>query len=387
MSTPVTPNDFSEIRWRGHWIWTEPPAISSSPFTGPDDAKARAQAHGLFRKSFALEQVPECAPARITADSRYVLFVNGEEVFRGPVRSQPRRMHYDLFDLAPHLKVGENTIAVYVRYYGAANSYWIPAVANMALGKTGVLVFEANVFASRLDDAGWLVSDGSWKAMTSNAWSEPPAGRGPVGGGVPVEIFDAGSFADGWEQPGFDDSAWGNAAPVPAVHIGGFARTQPPTDPYGPLYPRPIARLEGETCMPASIQVETLQDPLDLSADSPAASIDKNVAAAVIGSEHPADDGHGPHRLRLPAVRGSGPRRHGARFCLRRGPDYWTVRRLWQKPGHALRGARGERLLPSLRLEWVTLHLCAGTRRGRRGDAQELLDQGEPLSVDRGCQL
>jgi alpha-L-rhamnosidase len=283
MSTPVTPNDFSEIRWRGHWIWTEPAAISSSPFSGTD-AEERAQAHGLFRKSFALEQVPERAPARITADSRYLLFVNGQEAFRGPVRSQPRRMHYDLFDLAPYLKAGENVIAVYVKYYGAANSYWIPAVANMALGKTGVLVFEANVFGAD----GWLVSDGSWKAKTSDAWSEPPAGRGPVGGGVPVEIFDAGSFPYGWEQPGFDDSAWGNAAPIPAVHIGGFARTQPPTDPYGPLHPRPIARLGGETCGPAAIKVEYLQGPVDLSADSPAESIEKNITASVSNSEQPA---------------------------------------------------------------------------------------------------
>ena len=29
------------------------------------------------------------------------------------------------------------------------------------------------------------------------------------------------------------------------MHIGGFACTQPPTDPYGPLYPRPIAQLDG----------------------------------------------------------------------------------------------------------------------------------------------
>jgi alpha-L-rhamnosidase len=77
MSTPVTPNDFPEIRWRGHWIWAEPPAISSSPFSGTDD-EVRAQAHGLFRKSFTLERVPERAPARITADSRYLLFVNGQ---------------------------------------------------------------------------------------------------------------------------------------------------------------------------------------------------------------------------------------------------------------------------------------------------------------------
>ena len=84
-------------------------------------------------------------PARITADSRYALYVNGHEVLRGPVRSQPRRMMYDLVDLAPHLKVGENTIAVYVKYYGRPNSFYIPPAPNTGLGKTGALVFEANL--------------------------------------------------------------------------------------------------------------------------------------------------------------------------------------------------------------------------------------------------
>jgi alpha-L-rhamnosidase len=288
MSTPVTPNDFSEIRWRGHWIWTGLPAIPGDPFAGLGGADERTEAHGLFRKGFVLERVPERAPARITADSRYVLFANGQEVFRGPVRSQPRRMHYDLFDLAPYLKAGENVIAVYVKYYGTAKSYWIPAVANMTLGKSGVLVFEAQVFAADLGEGGWLVSDGSWKARESDAWSEPPADGGSVGGGIPIEIFDAGRFAYGWEQPGFDDTAWGNAVPIPAAHIGGFAHTQPPTDPYGPLYPRPIARLDGQTCVPAAIQVEYLQDSLDLSAGGPAKCVKSSIAAPVTGSEQAA---------------------------------------------------------------------------------------------------
>ena len=38
----------------------------------------------MFRRTFDLEVVPEEAPARITADSRYVLWVNGQEVGRGP---------------------------------------------------------------------------------------------------------------------------------------------------------------------------------------------------------------------------------------------------------------------------------------------------------------
>jgi hypothetical protein len=220
---------------------------------GPDMSAKRPEAHGLFRKTFTLAQVPARAPARITADSRYILYVNGQEAFRGPVRSQPRRLYYDLLDLAAYLKPGENIIAVNVRYYGKPNSYWIPAPSNMTLGQTGVFVFEAD-----LGDAGWLVSDESWQALRSDAWTELSEGGDMVSGGVPSEILDGRRYPAGWEQPGFDAKGWGSANRIPAVHIGGFAHTQPPTDPYGPMYPRTIARLGGQTHTPVSTQVETL---------------------------------------------------------------------------------------------------------------------------------
>ena len=264
-TTAITPKDFSEVRWRGHWIWVpEEQIIPGSPFGGPHlQAK---EAHGLFRKTVRLDKVPERASARITADSRYVLFVNGEEVFRGPIRSQPRRMHYDLFDLAPFLQSGENVLAVYVKYYGAPKSFWQPAVPNMMLGKTGILVFEAN-----LGNVGWVVSDATWKAHLADAWdpSWSDDADNHVGGGVPIEVFDARAFPHQWRDPAFDDSSWGQAQLVPAMHIGGFARTQPPTDPYGPLLPRPIGKLGGEVRTPAHIQIAYLDGQPDEKAADP----------------------------------------------------------------------------------------------------------------------
>ena len=61
------------------------------------------------------------------------------------------------------------------------------------------------------------------------------------------------------------------------MHIGGFARTQPPTDPYGPLYPRPIAQLGGTWKTPATVQVEALDGLVDPAIGSPV----KRVEAAV----------------------------------------------------------------------------------------------------------
>lgn len=277
MSVPVTAQDFPEIRWHGHWIWTPEEQFPLSLGLPGADRPSGQEAHGLFRKTFRLEAVPERAPARITADSRYVLYANGRELFRGPIRSQPRRLHYDLFDLAPYLQAGENVLAVYVKYFGQPKSYWMPAAPNSVLGKTGVLVFEADLGA-----AGWLVSDESWRARKSDAWSDAGLHGSEFvgGGGIPVELLDARKLPAGWRDGDFDDRDWGNAQRVPAVHIGGFAHTQPPTDPYGPLYPRPIARLEGAIASPAAVSSAALPGPVDESAISPVLRVAQALASA-----------------------------------------------------------------------------------------------------------
>jgi alpha-L-rhamnosidase len=242
MSIPVTPQDFPEIRWKGHWIWVPEEKFQCSMGLSGADRASEQETHGLFRKTIHLGAIPERVPAHITADSRHVLYANGQEVFRGPIRSQPRRLHYDLFDLAPYLQAGANIFAVYVKYYGKPRSYWMPAAPNTTLGKTGNLVFEAS-----LGDVGWLISDGSWRAHRSNAWSDESLQSDSFVGGsrVPIEMLNARKLPANWRELEFDDNTWGNAQLVPAVHIGGFAHTQLPTDPYGPLYPRPIAKLNG----------------------------------------------------------------------------------------------------------------------------------------------
>ncbi|NLT73736.1 MAG: alpha-L-rhamnosidase [Chloroflexi bacterium] len=253
MSRARDSDGFGEIRWHGEWIWLAEEVVAPGGFWTLGREQEPAESHGLFRRVYDLAEIPESVPARITADSRYALYVNGHEVGRGPVRSQPRRLHYDRYDLAPYLRPGLNAISIYVKYYGAANSYWAPAMPNNSLGARGVLVFEA-----RLEE-GWLVSDASWRALKCDAWLTDWEGEGFHHHGVPIEVFDARRLDAQWKEAAFDDSAWSHAVPVPAMHIGGFRRTQPPTDPYGPLYPRGIAQLGGPQRAPVSLIVERLE--------------------------------------------------------------------------------------------------------------------------------
>ncbi|MGX9901393.1 hypothetical protein ACW0JT_18675 [Arthrobacter sp. SA17] len=110
----------------------------------------------LFARELWLVAIPSSVPARITADSRYIPFVNGQEVGRGPVRSQPRRLRYDNYDLSQYLVSGSNTIRILVTHYGQATSFWQPATPNSSMGGFGVLAFEADLGGT------WCVSDESW---------------------------------------------------------------------------------------------------------------------------------------------------------------------------------------------------------------------------------
>ena len=185
---PITAADFPDIRWHGNWIWCDPPPPPrfrpGMESAGPD----RPEVHALFRKTFTLEQVPGRAPARITADSRYLLYANGREVFRGPIRSQPRRMFYDLFDLAPYLKAGENVLAVYVKYYGSPKSFWMPAPPTRSLGRSGVMVFEAQIAAGQAPP-GWSPTAPGRRTRAAPGLKTGAAGSrlGFMEEGIPVE--------------------------------------------------------------------------------------------------------------------------------------------------------------------------------------------------------
>jgi alpha-L-rhamnosidase len=133
------------------------------------------------RRAFSISEVPEAAPARLTADSRYVL----------------------------------------VTYYGHATPFWMPAPDGGAIGRDAVLVFEAQL----ADEV--LVSDAQWRSQRSGAWSLPAALPGLQG--VPVEVFDARQLPSAWKELGFDDSSWQSATTLAAGHIGSMGRSQPPT--------------------------------------------------------------------------------------------------------------------------------------------------------------
>ena len=220
-----------DARWRSRWIWFEQPRIHTQTATRPVQSDPQDRV-GLFRRSLELDAVPGSVPARIWVDGRYVLWVNGEEVARGPVRSDPRSAHYDVVDLSPHLLVGHNAIAITARHFGEATSWWTPVPPTYSLG-AGSVVFEALLG----DD--WLVADRTWRCSPGRAWTAVPV-PGDVAC-LPLESFDAREHDPGWTLADFDDAAWSDATEITPMHTGGAADPHPPSEPFGMLRP-PVRR-------------------------------------------------------------------------------------------------------------------------------------------------
>jgi hypothetical protein len=159
-----------------------------------------------FRKEFEVVGYVESAIVRASADGRYILYLNGARVGRGPARCHPGWQYVDPYDIAELIRPGRNVLAVLAHSYGRDTSFYeLPRGAQGILFGCGGFYLEGSVSTEggRVD----LDSDGSWKFLASLAWESDT----PFGGTGFEERYDAERAPDGWKDAGFDDSAWKSA--------------------------------------------------------------------------------------------------------------------------------------------------------------------------------
>ncbi|SPO05360.1 related to rhamnosidase B [Cephalotrichum gorgonifer] len=95
-----------------------------------------------FRKSLNFDGgPPDSLPIRITADTRYKLYVNRRLISFGPVKGDRHLWFYDEVDIAPFLQPGENTIAILVLRYFYGTSY-APSFPRLPVGGLRVVTAE-----------------------------------------------------------------------------------------------------------------------------------------------------------------------------------------------------------------------------------------------------
>jgi alpha-L-rhamnosidase len=165
----------------------------------------------LLRRVVELPEKPRRAVGWISADSRYLLKVNGERMQWGPPPCDPRWLEADPVDLTERLKAGRNVLAATALYYGHGDGTW-------AMGKPGFLFW----LEIELPDGSTqrIVSDATWQTFLARAWRPGQYKRWFLR--ALQEEFDARLYPEGWESPAFEpDDNW-----LPAMLFDA-----PPNDP------------------------------------------------------------------------------------------------------------------------------------------------------------
>jgi len=193
-------------RWDGRWVWDHTDGTEKNAYV-------------LFRRAFELREVPDRCVLRITATTRYRLYLNGALLGEGPPKSQPFLTYYDEYVIegaatetdpatagGPRLLRGDNIIAVIVQHVGYDDD------------SRGGLLAELRPLGDEAVGAPIVTTDGLWKVARSTAWRADTffCHFNRV---VPYqEHFDARGLDPTWLEARYDDTAWADAAIVHRRH-------------------------------------------------------------------------------------------------------------------------------------------------------------------------
>jgi alpha-L-rhamnosidase len=180
------PPDPPRREWKASWI-THPTAPLREPLV----------LH--FRRKLTLDEVPASYIVRVSADNRFILFVNGTRAGDGPARGDLTHWRYGRFDLAPLFKPGENLITAAVWNFGV----YAP-IAQMSDRTAFLLESEATGEADITTPKGWQVEiePGHRPLDRSSVSIKQYMAAGPG------EEIDAAQYDWTWNTPAAAGSAW-----------------------------------------------------------------------------------------------------------------------------------------------------------------------------------
>ncbi len=209
----------AEDPWEGKWIWI---AGDTSP----------RNFHLCARKEFMVPEGCSRPSLRITADTRYLAYLNGTYVGQGPIRSWPFAYHYDTYDLTGKLKPGEkNVLAVLVKHLGISTFQVIAA--------RGGLLAEVSWYEG--SERQVVGTDETWEVAAHPAFSRrTPRISCQLGW---VEHFDARHDPMGWLTGEAADEQLGETVVVGPAGC----------EPWTALIRRPIPHLTREPVYPVFI--------------------------------------------------------------------------------------------------------------------------------------
>lgn len=120
-----------------------------------------------FRREISIASVPASLPIRISADSQFILEINGQRIAFGPSKSDLYHWNFETVDLASHLHSGTNQVDVLVWKY--ADGAMISQMSHRA-----ALLMESgdSQFTSFDSDEHWQVAPATDHSFISKNYSQ-----------------------------------------------------------------------------------------------------------------------------------------------------------------------------------------------------------------------
>ncbi len=230
-----------------------PPSLNLSParWIWYPSGRTLPNTFVLFRTAFDLPAAPQKATGWVSADSRYILSINGMNLQRGPAPCDPRYLDADPIDCTPFLRKGRNAIGSTVLFYGHGDG-------TSPLGKPGFIVL-LNITCT--DGTTLTVaSNERWHALLATSWQPGKYKRWYVRS--LQEEFDARKYPYGWNHPEYEPSgAWVPAmvldcdpdrSPLSSTYPDDLYESSTPKE-LCTLRPRTIPLLDSVTIRPARL--------------------------------------------------------------------------------------------------------------------------------------
>ena len=167
----------------------------------PDIAGKTENSFIAYRKSFSVGSAPKAATLHVFADVRYVLWLNGEPVHRGPNRFETRGPQYDSVAITSALRAGTNTLAIVVMG-NASNARMMKHAPGLTL---------------RIDADGRSVvkTDDTWKWSDQTRYQPAKVNWAHI-----IDRIDSRVEDGDWTQPAYPvEMAQADPEPEPAAMV------------------------------------------------------------------------------------------------------------------------------------------------------------------------
>ena len=177
--------------WRAQWITTSSGSQRDATFLH-------------FRKAIDLPQAPQRFMVNVSADSRFILFVNQREVGRGPARGDLEHWRYATYDLGPFLRSGHNEIAATVWSYGTTT---VGQISDRT----------AFVLRGESDAENIIDTNNTWEVAEENGiqvLATPPDLQRTYFVAEPAMRIDGTELDWSWDDASSSRGKWEKAAPI-----------------------------------------------------------------------------------------------------------------------------------------------------------------------------